>query len=255
MTFALDLVERVGVVLQRRGLTTAMASGGTMKVLLLCTALLLLAAPAAVAQDPVVEDVLISTVPDPYELSPGSDGITGTFDAEKAEQLGMPSEPFERAEDAIVDGHIRYWFHPNHQTDGIIALVMKGSDEATAAGMLNGSIHAHVENALTEFDVDIPDGRGFTEPLDAKARAHSVVFRRGLYMFILAVSGPENDSRDLVRALAQAQFDRTPGGATSPEPPPPGFLSTRSGRMAMGAAVGAVFGAIVHGVRRRRHRW
>jgi hypothetical protein len=216
--------------------------------------LLLLTPVGAVAQGVRAQDVMIQTVPAPYELSPEEAGLTGPFDAKKAKQLGLPTEPFTSGPDVIEDSYLRVWIDPP-QTSYVIALVFKATDDVVAAAMLNGAVDASEEAQREEFDVAIPDGRGFSELLPQDAgTAHSVFFRRGRYQAAVVTAGTRESSPDLVTSLAEDQFDRLPEGATSAGGPlSPAELGYRMGTiMAVAVQVAVVLGVIIWLVRRRR---
>ena len=220
--------------------------------------LVLLTATGAVAQGIRAEDVMLETVPGPYELSPEEAGVTGPFDADKAKQLGLPTEPFKSGQDVIADSYLRIWTDPP-QTSFVMALIFKATEEAAAAGMLNGAIEANQEAGREEFDVAIPDGRGFTEVLRDQSVVHSVFFRRGLYQAAVVTGGTREARPDLVISLADEQFELLPEGATAPRGPlSPAELGYKAGTMFAVtiqaiAVLGAVVALIVWLVRRRRN--
>lgn len=233
-----------------------------MRVLLFSVSFLLLAAPTALAaQDPSARDVLIRAAPDPYELSPEREGVTGPIDAEMAQQLGMSAVVFEQFEGALDDTYVRVWIHPNGE-DGIVAAAMKGVDDPTTAGLLNGSILRAEAQGWTSFDVGIPDARGFIDDSGASESpsnvAHVVLFRRGLYMFTITIVGPGATS-NLARDLAQKQFERAPEGATTsefrPEPSTEAEAAYQRGAsIARLLVFVAVVAGIVFAVRRHKSR-
>lgn len=221
---------------------------------------MLVAPPAFAQEDASAKAVLITAVPDPYELSPQEDGLTGALDPDKARQLGMPGGGLEQTEDVIEDAYVRAWIHPNGE-DVILAAALKGVDDPATAGLLNGTIIASERQGLRSFDVGIPDARGYTDDSEASASpsvvAHAVVFRRGLYMFIITTAGPRGATSDLARDLAQEQFERAPEGETTSEfrsePSPEAEAAYRTGTsIGIVLQVAAVVALVVFLVRRIR---
>ena len=200
--------------------------------------------------------MLLHEAPDPYEVSPESDGFTGRLDAERAREFGLDSDAFKDFADADLDAYVRFWLHPQ-SSDALVAIAVRSPTEDVAVNVFRGAVDEMGLKSDDTFEVsEIPDANGFSVETTENGQSvvtHVVAFRRGLYTFMYAAAGGANVEPGLIVDFAKEQFDRAPEGTT-------GVRSTAAAYQAAGNVlaitliVAAIIAVIIYVRRRSRRR-